>query len=150
MRVRIEPKTGPAQGVQITPRTRPKKKPPRLPLFDCPTWLALLINPFILVVNISNGLGQIINIANTARRTIATFRKELGDRPKLSTNTESKKLARAKLKTKPRTINNGLVLLCWPTELPNMIGKSGSMHGAAIVRIPASSANKICIICFLK
>ena len=40
--------------------------------------------------------------------------------------------------TKPSAMKTGLALFVCPTDEPSRIGKTGKVHGAAIVRMPAS------------
>jgi hypothetical protein len=42
--------------------------------------------------------------------------------------------------TKPSAIRSGRVLLVWATDAPRSIGRTGNVHGAATVAVPASRA----------
>lgn len=66
-----------------------------------------------------------------------------GFKPKLLVKVDKAIAAVEKTITKPATINRGRVLLVCPIDEPNKIGNKGKIHGAAIVRIPASTAKNI-------
>jgi hypothetical protein len=42
--------------------------------------------------------------------------------------------------TNPSAINSGLAMLVWATDAPRSMGKTGNVHGAAIVAVPANKA----------
>jgi hypothetical protein len=82
-------------------------------------------------------------MAKIPNRTTAAVRKELGSKFKELTKKLTSNAIIEKLKTNPRTKNRGLVLFLCPTEPPRIIGSGKRMHGAAMVKIPASRAKNI-------
>src|SRR3984893_16611824 len=136
--VRIEPSTGPAQGVQTSPSVVPSTKPPIMPWRD-PAALPLP-SPPNRTDSHSNGAGQIISNPKTSRKIAAPVRSTLGSK----SNTRGIALnANATIEndiTKPAAIIAGRALLVWPTDAPSRIGSIGRVQGAATVTTPASSA----------
>src|SRR6266478_7051963 len=136
--VRIEPSTGPAQGVQTKPSVVPSTKPPIMPWRD--PAVELLPSPLNRTDSHSNGAGQIISSPNPASNTAAPVRSTLGSK----SNTRMIALsANATIEndiTKPSAIIAGRALPVWPTDAPSRIGSIGRVQGAATVTTPASSA----------
>ena len=143
--VRIEPSTGPAQGVQTRPSVVPSTNPPRLPS-RLPWRDAALpagpdpISPLSRTDSHSNGLGQIIKSPKPSSSTVAAVRRLLGSKSKMRVIALSASAVAENDMTKPAAIIAGRTLPVWPTEAPSRIGSIGSVQGAAMVTIPASKA----------
>src|SRR5260370_9114112 len=91
---------------------------------------------------LSNGRGQSMRSPKTTRRMTAIMRRLSGPIPNSSGTTLKATATAANEITKPSAIKAGLALLVCPIEAPRRIGRRGREHGAAIVKIPASSANR--------
>src|SRR5882724_5140323 len=135
--VRIEPNTGPAQGVQTRPSVVPSTKPPITP---CEAVAPPLVNPPIRLDSHSNGVGQIISRPKASSSAAAPLRRVLGSKSNTRVIAPSAKATSENDSTKPAAIIAGRALLVWPTDAPSRIGSIGSVQGAATVTTPASSA----------
>src|SRR6266852_6039231 len=141
MMVRIEPRTGPAQGVQTRPSVVPSTKAPMLPRRDVVLAAELTgTSPLIRIDSHSNGAGQIINTPNPSSRMAAPVRSTLGSKSKMRVIALSNNAAAENYRTKPSAISAGRAFPVWPTDAPSRIGSIGSVQGAATVTMPASSA----------
>src|SRR4029077_8835027 len=81
--VRIDPSTGPAQGVQTRPSVVPSTKPPIRPGEGIAVAAdARWVNPPIRIDIHSNGAGQIIRSPKASSRIAAPVRKTLGSKSK--------------------------------------------------------------------
>src|SRR3984893_2110580 len=139
--VRIEPSTGPAQGVQTRPRVVPSTKPPILPGWDPASPAeATLRRPPSWIDSHSNGAGQTISNPNPSSRMAAALRSTLGSKSKMRVMALSNKAVAENDRTNPNAIIAGSALAVWPTDAPSNIGSTGSVQGAAIVTTPASRA----------
>src|SRR6266436_3175774 len=136
--VRIEPSTGPAQGVQTRPSVVPSTKPPIMPWRD--PAVELLPSPPIRTDSHSNGAGQIISSPNPASNTAAAVRSTLGSKSNTRVIALSANATIENDITKPSAIIAGRALPVWPTDAPSRIGSIGRVQGAATVTTPASSA----------
>src|ERR1700688_3387700 len=140
--VRIEPSTGPAQGVQTRPSVVPSTKPPRLPWRDAALPAAALVSPPSRLDSHSNGAGQIISTPKPASRIAAPVRRLLGSKSKIRVIALNSKAVAENEMTNPSAIIAGRILPVWPTDAPSRIGSIGSVQGAATVTMPASSARR--------
>src|ERR1700682_3116627 len=139
--VRIEPSTGPAQGVQTRPSVVPSTKPPTLPWLGVALPAAeLLMSPLTRIDSHSNGAGQIISNPNPSSRMAAAVRSTLGSKSKMRGIALSSKAAGENEITNPGATSAGRILPVWPTDAPSRIGNIGSVQGAAMVTTPASNA----------
>src|SRR5258708_4522261 len=141
MMVRIEPRTGPAQGVQTRPSVVPGTKAPMLPWRDGVLAPELpWMSPLIRIDSHSNGAGQTISTPKASSRMAAPVRSTLGSKSKMRVIALSNKAAAENDSTNPSAINVGRAFPVWPTDAPSRIGSIGSVQGAATVTTPASSA----------
>src|SRR6266404_9748793 len=138
--VRIEPSTGPAQGVQTRPSVVPSTKPPMAPWRDVTPAEPTLVSPLMRIDSHSNGAGQIINRPNPSSRIAAPVRKLVGSKSNTRVIAVKANAAAENDMTKPSAIIAGRILPVWPTDAPSRIGSIGSVQGAATVITPASSA----------
>src|SRR5271169_146284 len=138
--VRIEPSTGPAQGVHTRPSVVPSTKPPMLPWRDAALPAERLVSPLTRLVTHSNGTGQTISRPNPSSRTAAPVRRLLGSKSKMRVIALRANAAEENEMTKPSAIIAGRSLPVWPTDAPSRIGSIGSVQGAATVTTPASRA----------
>src|SRR5260370_4149689 len=138
--VRIEPSTGPAQGVQTRPSVVPRTKPPTLPWRNAALPAELLVSPLIRLDSHSNGVGQIISMPNPSSRMAAAVRSTLGSKSKMRVTALRARATAENDMTKPSAIIAGRALPVWPTDAPSRIGSTGSVQGAAMVTTPASRA----------
>src|SRR5258706_15322267 len=139
--VRIEPGTGPGQGVHTRPSVVPGTTLAALPWRNqlSPAGLPFMIPP-IRIDSHSNGAGQIISNPNPSSRIAAPVRSTLGSKSNTRVIALSNNAAAENEMTKPSAISAGRTLLVWPTDAPSRIGSIGRVQGAAIVTTPASSA----------
>src|SRR5260370_2675370 len=138
--VRIEPSTGPAQGVQTRPSVVPSTRPPMLPWRDMALPAELLVSPLTRIDSHSNGLGQIISTPNPSSRIAAAVRSTLGSKSKRRVIALSSNAVAENDITKPSAIIAGRALPVRPTDAPSTIGSIGSVQDAATATTPASSA----------
>src|SRR6266436_5537266 len=138
--VRIEPSTGPAQGVQTRPSVVPSTKPPMLPWRDAIPAEPTFVSPLRRIDSHSNGAGQIISRPNPSSRIAAAVRKLLGSKSNTRVIALRANAAAENDMTKPSAIIAGRILPVWPTDAPSRIGSIGSVQGAATVTTPASRA----------
>src|SRR5258708_10361066 len=138
--VRIEPSTGPAQGVHTRPSVVPSTKPPILPWRDAALPAELLANPLMRIDSHSNGAGQIISAPNTSSRIAALVRSTLGSKSKMRVSALNSSAAAENEITNPSAIIAGRGLPVVPTDAPSRIGSTGTVQGAAVVTTPASRA----------
>src|SRR5262245_13630029 len=137
MTVRMEPSTGPAQGVQTRPSVVPSTKPPS----TLGSVAALPpLNPPKRPASFSNGAGQSISRPKPASRIAAALRSTLGSKSNTRVIALSASATSENDTTKPSAIITGRALLVWPTDAPRRIGSIGNVQGAAMVMTPASSA----------
>ncbi|MDO9058643.1 MAG: hypothetical protein Q7U92_06435 [Bradyrhizobium sp.] len=85
-------------------------------------------------------MGQIIRSPKPSSNTVAAVRRLLGSKSKILVMALSASAVAENDRTKPAAIIAGRTLPVWPTEAPSRIGSIGSVQGAAMVTIPASSA----------
>src|ERR1700738_2655078 len=139
--VRIEPSTGPAQGVQTRPSVVPSTKPPTLPWLGVALPAAeLLMSPLTRIDSHSNGAGQIISKPNPSSRMAAAVRSTLGSKSKIRVIALRAKAAAENEITKPSAISAGRALQVWPPDAPGRTGSIASVQGAPTVTTPASRA----------
>src|SRR6266404_2720996 len=138
--VRIEPSTGPAQGVQTRPSVVPSTKPPMAPWRDVTAAEPTFVSPLMRIDSHSNGAGQIIKRPNPSNRIAAPVRRLLGSKSKMRVIALRANAAAENEMTKPSAIIAGRILPVWPTDAPSRMGSIGSVQGAATVTTPASNA----------
>ena len=74
---------------------------------------------------------------------IAALRSVAASTPAIWVMALNTSTAPANEMAKPSAMKTGRALLRWPIEAPSRTGRTGSVHGAATVSIPANSANRI-------
>ena len=139
--VRIAPSTGPEQGVQMSPSVVPSMKPPKL------VWAAVkgcnaTPAPARRAVSRSNGVGQIISTPKMTSSTRPAVRKASGSKCKAVAVAFNASATKANDATKPAAMKAGRAPARRPIDAPSKIGSTGSVHGAAMVRMPANSASR--------
>src|SRR6516164_9282934 len=132
--VRIVPNTGPAQGVV------PSTKPPKL------VWAAVMGRnatpaPATRAVSRSNAAGQIISVPKMTSSIRPAVRSVSGSKCKAVAMPFSASATKANDATKPAAMKVGRAPARCPIDAPSKIGSTGSVHGAAIVRMPANNAS---------
>src|SRR6266436_7933123 len=106
--VRIEPSTGPAQGVQTRPSVVPSTRPPIRP---CEEAAPPPVNPPIRLHSHSNGAGQIISSPNPTSRMAAAVRRLFGSKSNARLIAPSANATTENDITKPAAIIAGRALL---------------------------------------
>src|SRR5215470_7184276 len=138
--LKIAPNTGPAQGVQISPSVVPSTKPPRLVraiVLGCSAAPA----PARPAVSRSNAAGQIISAPKITSRTRPAVRNTSGSKCRAVATAFNASATNANDATKPAAMKAGRVPARCPIDAPSKIGSTGSVQGAAIVRMPANNAS---------
>src|SRR3990167_4792417 len=145
MSVRMEARTGPAQGVHTAPRLRPSSSPPQLPA-DAPTprLAARLSTPPACWLSHWNGLGHTVSTPNTSSNTAANRRKPSGDKPSTCVKLLNSSATAANDSANPSAMNSGRVRCAGPpaTDAPSTTGNMGSTQGAPTVSMPAATASQ--------
>lgn len=141
--VTIDPRIGPAHGVQTSPSDVPSRKP--LQSFGCIVLVcgcARFTKGSSLANTIVCNRGNSITSPNDPMTNVAITRKTFGESgeyvpriAKIMANSENDR-------TNPRTMNSGRAECERAVDVPRMMGKRGRMHGPAIVTTPASSAKR--------
>src|SRR6516165_1247716 len=138
--VRIAPSTGPAQGVQISPSVVPSTKPPRLvgvAVIGCSATPASVRR----AASRSNAAGQIISAPKITNKTRPAVRNTSGSKCSAVAMPFNASATKANDTTKPVAMKAGRAPARRPIEAPSKIGSTGSVQGAAIVRMPANNAS---------
>src|SRR6516164_7054345 len=139
--VRIAASTGPAQGVQISPSVVPGTKPPRLvgaAAMGCSATPA----PARRAASRSNAAGQIISAPKITNKTRPAVRNTAGSKCSAVAMLFNASATKANDTTKLVAMKAGRVPARRPIDAPSRIGSTGSVQGAAIVRMPAKSASR--------
>src|ERR1700722_5573428 len=90
----------------------------------------------------SNGVGQTISTPKTTSSTRPAVRKASGSKCKAVAVAFNASATKANDATKPAAMKAGRAPARRPIDAPSKIGSTGSVHGAAMVRIPANSASR--------
>jgi hypothetical protein len=139
--VRIDAKTGPAQGVHTSPRAVPSAKAPKLPWAN----RVIIRSPGTKRLPIcsqshAKGRGHSKSAPNEAKSAAAVERSVVWSMPAICVTTLKKTAATVNDTTKPKVMNAGRAAPPRPTDAPRSAGRSGSEHGAATVKTPAKNA----------
>lgn len=105
--------------------------------------LTLEINGVNFIAKNSNGVDHIKSKPKTNKTDIPMSRTMFVLNPRWLAKSDKITAATVKTITNPTTIKTGRNLFPWFKEAPSKTGKSGNIHGAAIVRTPAKNAKTI-------